>query len=111
MKLKASPPEIQISFHRDARDDAGPSAPEETLCVDGLQPRVQQRLDLERAIAHCFTNRDAMIVRLRFGLHDGDSWTLLEIGRRLGLSRERIRQIETDALYRLRRYFGVKVAA
>jgi RNA polymerase sigma factor (sigma-70 family) len=46
--------------------------------------------------------REATIVRLRFGLHDGKPHTLDEIGRELGLTRERIRQLEKLALSKLR---------
>jgi RNA polymerase primary sigma factor len=46
--------------------------------------------------------REARILRLRFGLDNGHTLTLEEVGRRFGLSRERIRQIESRALKRLR---------
>jgi RNA polymerase primary sigma factor len=48
------------------------------------------------------TPREARILRLRFGLHDGRSYTLEEVGQKFGLTRERIRQIEHEALDRLR---------
>jgi RNA polymerase primary sigma factor len=43
-----------------------------------------------------------MIVKMRFGLHDGNPHTLDEIGKHLGLTRERIRQLEKLALAKLR---------
>lgn len=46
--------------------------------------------------------REARILRLRFGLHNGRSYTLEEVGKKFGLTRERIRQIEGRALRRLR---------
>jgi RNA polymerase primary sigma factor len=46
--------------------------------------------------------REAMVVRLRFGLTDGQPRTLDEIGRALGLTRERIRQIESKTMSKLR---------
>ena len=46
--------------------------------------------------------REARILRLRFGLEDGRFYTLEEVGRKFGLTRERIRQIETKALRHLR---------
>jgi len=46
--------------------------------------------------------REARILRLRFGLQDGRSYTLKEVGEKFGLTRERIRQIEREALSRLR---------
>ena len=46
--------------------------------------------------------REARILRLRFGLRDGRAHTLEEVGQKFGLTRERIRQIEHEALDRLR---------
>jgi len=46
--------------------------------------------------------REARILRLRFGLRDGRTHTLEEVGEKFGLTRERIRQIEHQALDRLR---------
>lgn len=46
--------------------------------------------------------REARVLRLRFGLDDGNVYTLEEVGRKFGLTRERIRQIEGKALRRLR---------
>ncbi len=48
------------------------------------------------------TAREARILRLRFGLQNGRSYTLEEVGHKFGLTRERIRQIEGKALRRLR---------
>ena len=48
------------------------------------------------------TPREARILRLRYGLHNGHAHTLEEVGRKFGLTRERIRQIEVEALRRLR---------
>ena len=47
--------------------------------------------------------REQKIVRMRFGLDDGKSHTLEEVGREFGVTRERIRQIEAKALLKLRR--------
>jgi RNA polymerase primary sigma factor len=45
--------------------------------------------------------REATILRMRFGLDDNEPRTLKEIGEQLGLTRERVRQIETEALAKL----------
>jgi RNA polymerase primary sigma factor len=57
--------------------------------------------DMEEILS-TLTPREAYILRLRFGLQDGYSYTLKEVGEKLGLTRERIRQIESEALRRLR---------
>ena len=56
---------------------------------------------MEQVLA-TLTPREARILRLRFGLHDGRAYTLKEVGAKFGLTRERIRQIERKALRRLR---------
>ena len=48
------------------------------------------------------TPREVRILQLRFGLVDGYNYTLEEVGRKFGVTRERIRQIEAQALGRLR---------
>ena len=48
------------------------------------------------------SEREAAVVKLRFGLADGQPKTLDEIGREFGLTRERIRQIESKTLSKLR---------
>ena len=48
-------------------------------------------------------DRERQVLVLRYGLDDADPKTLEDIGRRLGLTRERVRQIETEALKRLAR--------
>jgi RNA polymerase primary sigma factor len=46
-------------------------------------------------------DREAAVLKMRFGLDDTEPHTLKEIGEKLGLTRERVRQIETEALRRL----------
>jgi RNA polymerase primary sigma factor len=47
-------------------------------------------------------NREARVLKLRFGLLDGQAYTLDQVGRKMGVTRERVRQIVTQALNRLR---------
>ena len=53
-------------------------------------------------ILSTLTPREARVLRLRFGLDDGRTYTLEEVGQKFGLTRERIRQIEGRALRQLR---------
>jgi len=53
-------------------------------------------------ILHTLTPREEQVIRLRFGLEDGRSRTLEEVGKRFDITRERIRQIEAKALRKLR---------
>jgi len=73
-----------------------PGPPPEELAV-----RSSERRDIEKALS-LLTPREERVLRLRFGLDDGRPRTLREIGRELGLSGERVRQIEVRAIRRLR---------
>ena len=55
-----------------------------------------------RSALGCLSQREATIMSMRFGLYDGNPHTLDEIGRALGLTRERIRQLEKQSLSKLR---------
>ncbi len=48
------------------------------------------------------TEREKRVIQLRYGLEDGYNRTLAELGDELGVSRERVRQIEAEALTKLR---------
>jgi RNA polymerase primary sigma factor len=76
-------------------EDKDTPAPTDTATHDLL------RKELENALA-TISPREARILRLRFGLIDGRAHTLEELGQKFGLTRERIRQIEGEALRRLR---------
>ena len=68
-----------------------------------MQSAYQSMLkDKLEEILSTLSPREARVLRLRFGLDDGTSYTLEEVGRKFGLTRERIRQIEGRALRQLR---------
>ncbi|MGI8423076.1 MAG: sigma-70 family RNA polymerase sigma factor [Chloroflexota bacterium] len=60
------------------------------------------RQEAERALAAALTPREQVVLQMRFGLGDGHVFPLERIGERLGLTRERVRQIEASALRKLR---------
>ena len=70
-------------------------SPEEVLMREALQR------DLKNLLTD-LTDRERDVILMRFGLGDGHSYSLAEIGRALELSRERVRQIESKALQKLR---------
>lgn len=76
-------------------DDRHPGPEDELLENDNLK-------HVNRMLA-TMDPREATILRMRFGLDDGQPQTLKEIGEALGLTRERVRQIESEALERLNR--------
>ena len=59
------------------------------------------RDQLEEVMA-TLTDREQQVIRMRFGLEDGHPRTLEEVGREFHVTRERIRQIESKALRKLR---------
>ncbi|MEA5551571.1 RNA polymerase sigma factor SigC [Anabaena cylindrica UHCC 0172] len=69
--------------------------PEEMLMRESLQKDLHNLLD-------DLTSRERDVILMRFGLSDGHAYSLAEIGRALDLSRERVRQIESKALQKLR---------
>jgi len=58
---------------------------------------------LDRSLAERLTPREAAVLRLRYGLGDNQERTLAEVGKELGISRERARQLEAEAMRKLRR--------
>jgi RNA polymerase nonessential primary-like sigma factor len=71
------------------------TTPEDSLMREAL------RRDLQQLLAD-LTERERDVIQMRFGLGDGQPYSLAEIGRALDLSRERVRQIEAKALQKLR---------
>jgi len=76
-------------------EDEDISAPDEEVTFSMLR-------ELLRGILQDLPPREVRILQLRYGLVDGETYTLEEVGKKLGVTRERIRQIEAQALSRLR---------
>jgi RNA polymerase primary sigma factor len=76
-------------------EDANSPAPAEEVATHLLHEQLQQSLDR-------LPPREAQILRLRYGLEDGRVYTLEEVGQTIGVTRERVRQLEAQALNRLR---------
>jgi len=70
-------------------------SPVEAVSNSVLQEVIQE-------ILHELPPREVRILQLRYGLVDGETYTLEEVGKKLGVTRERVRQIEAQALSRLR---------
>ena len=76
-------------------EDVNSPAPSEEVATHLLHEQLQQALDK-------LPPREAQILRLRYGLADGRVYTLEEVGQTIGVTRERVRQLEAQALNRLR---------
>ncbi len=83
----------------DTLEDSTTPAPAETASQHLLGE------ELHRALA-MLTPRERAVITLRYGIGDGRSRTLLEVGKELGISRERVRQLEVVALMKLRSVNG-----
>jgi len=76
--------------------DPAAAAPDQTL-------NLAIELELLQELLARLTNREQQVLKLRFGLGEAPEKTLLQIGQDLGVTRERIRQIESGALEKLRK--------
>jgi RNA polymerase primary sigma factor len=70
-------------------------SPEDTASDNLLQEQIYEVLD-------DLPPREAQVLKLRYGLHDGIAYRLQQVGDRMGITRERVRQIEAQALSKLR---------
>ncbi|CAI7991329.1 RNA polymerase sigma factor SigA [Geodia barretti] len=87
--------EEEDSFLGDFIEDRTTLAPADAASAQLLREQVQEVLDT-------LTDRESRVLKLRFGLEDGRTRTLEEVGREFGVTRERIRQIEAKAIRKLR---------
>ncbi len=79
----------------DMLPDDEAKSPEDAAETSMIQDRV-------REILENLSPREAKVIKLRYGLHDGQTHALQQVGDRMGITRERVRQIESQALSRLR---------
>ena len=87
--------EEEDSHLGDFIEDRSALAPSEAASYQLLKEQVAD-------VLFTLSDREARVLQLRFGLEDGRSRTLEEVGRDFGVTRERIRQIEAKALRKLR---------
>ena len=87
--------EEEDSHLGDFIEDRSAIPPADAASFQLLKEQIQEVLDT-------LTDRESRVLQLRFGLEDGRSRTLEEVGREFGVTRERIRQIEAKALRKLR---------
>ncbi|MBQ5686321.1 MAG: sigma-70 family RNA polymerase sigma factor, partial [Ruminococcus sp.] len=76
-------------------EDVDSPAPAEAASYTLLREQLSE-------VLHTLTPREEQVLRLRFGLDDGHTRTLEEVGKKFNITRERIRQIEAKALRKLR---------
>lgn len=109
MKIKQDIHSLDQSVRDDEEDsvlgdfieDEDTVSPEESATTQLLKEHVKDMLG-------SLTEREQKILKLRFGLEDGKSHTLEEVGQEFSVTRERIRQIEAKALAKLRKHKDAK---
>ena len=82
---------------RDIIKDGETNSGEQVLSRIMLREKIDEILSVLNA-------KQREVIKLRYGLEDGREWTLSKIGKRMCVTRERIRQIEAEAMDKLRRY-------
>lgn len=82
-------------------EDEDAASPEDSATTQLLKEQVKDMLSV-------LTEREQKILKMRFGLDDGKSHTLEEVGQEFSVTRERIRQIEAKALSKLRKHKDAK---
>jgi len=85
------------SYLKDFIEDEDSATPEESASSQLLKEQVQ-------SILSTLSDREQKIIKMRFGLENGKSHTLEEVGQEFAVTRERIRQIEAKALAKLRKH-------
>ena len=83
------------SFLGDFIEDQSVDSPVDSASHNSLENEIKQALDT-------LSEREEAVLRLRYGLDDGQPRKLEEVGNRFGITRERVRQIETKAIRKLR---------
>jgi RNA polymerase primary sigma factor len=96
LSLETPTDEDEESVLGDLIEDADAIVAEDTVTQKMLQEQVW---DILRSLPP----REGRILQLRYGLGNGKPYTLEEVGKKMGVTRERVRQIEAQALSRLRR--------
>ena len=95
LSLETPTDEEEDSVLGDFIQDEDSPAPVEVATKNLLREQIQEVLST-------LPPREVRILQLRYGLLDGESYTLEEVGKKMGVTRERVRQIEAQALSRLR---------
>jgi len=95
LSLETPTDEEEDSVLGDFIQDEESPAPTDTVTQNLLREHLQE-------VLNTLPPREVRILQLRYGLLDGQSYTLEEVGRKMGVTRERVRQIEAQALSRLR---------
>ncbi len=103
MRVSWLPLSLESPINDDEEDSELGMFVEDQLTPSPIQSAYTKMLrEKIEAVLETLPPREARILRLRFGLENGHTYTLEEVGQKFGLTRERIRQIESKALRRLR---------
>jgi RNA polymerase primary sigma factor len=96
------PVSLQEAYGEDGEDTWASFLPDQATASPGVSADQHLLKDRIAEVLRSLPQRDRDVLELRFGLRDGHARTLEEVARVLGVTRERIRQIEARALVKLR---------
>jgi RNA polymerase primary sigma factor len=103
LRSSAAPVSLETPVGEDETDVLGDLLPDENAIAP--EERAFERTlkeEANHALEETLSHRERLVLQLRFGLGDGQVYPLEKIGEQLGLTRERVRQIENEALRKLR---------
>jgi RNA polymerase primary sigma factor len=102
MRISQEPMSLEMPVGSEDSGELGDFIEDETIAGPAEATSDQLLKEQLHSILDSLSERERAVLEMRFGLNDGESHTLEEVGQAFGVTRERVRQIESKALRKLR---------